>query len=230
MSGKLRVNKRQFSPFLIGLTLSILLTTSLTRAFCEDYEDMAYSPQPIFCCEETNCSPPPTIEVKCGYFFFSDSKMRKIYDRGGWDVQISGSYPIWKWLQVYGSAEYLEKYGKSLHDHQNTTIQEYPLSIGLKPVITICPGIQYYFTLGPRVFILHQHNSSSYVNKNISRCGLGGFVNTGFNFIFCDEFFLDIFGEYSYKKIHFHSSRENVETRNIQVGGYTFGLGLGYSF
>jgi hypothetical protein len=172
----------------------------------------------------------PVLEVKGGYFFFSDAKMRKIYNKGGLDLQISGSYPIWRWLQIYGSVEYLERHGRSLHGHQKTSIWEIPVSLGLKPVITICPKVQYYFTLGPRYFFVHQHNDSSYVNRNIGRSGIGGFVNTGFAFFPLHHLLVDVFGEYSYERVHVHSSKTNVYGRNIQVGGFSFGVGLGYAF
>jgi hypothetical protein len=60
--------------------------------------------------------------------------------------------------------------------------------------------------------------------------GLGGFVNTGFLFFPTKHFFIDVFGEYSYVKLRFHHSKSNVYTRRTQVGGYTFGGGLGYAF
>ncbi len=172
----------------------------------------------------------PLLEVKGGYFFFSDAKMRKVYDQGGLDVQISGSYPVWKWLQVYGSVEYLQRHGRSLNGHQKTSIWEVPLSLGLKPVIEICEKINYYVTLGPRYFFVHQHNHSSYVDRSVSQNGLGGFVNTGFNFFPCPHFLVDVFGEYSYKRMHFHDSKHHVYGRTIQVGGFAFGVGLGYAF
>lgn len=72
----------------------------------------------------------PVLEVKGGYFFFSDAKMRKIYDRGGLDLQLSGSYPLRRWVQIYGSVEYLERHGKSLEGDQKARIWEIPLSLG----------------------------------------------------------------------------------------------------
>ena len=172
----------------------------------------------------------PLLEAKVGYFFFSDAKMRDVYNRGGLDLQLSGSYPIWKWLQIYGSVEYLERYGKSLGAHQRTSIWEVPLSLGLKPVVIINPKAHYYFTLGPRYFFVHQHNHSSYVDKNMSNHGLGGFLNTGFNFFPMTHLVVDIFGEYSYKRMHFHPSKTNVEGGTAQIGGFTFGVGVGYAF
>lgn len=172
----------------------------------------------------------PLLEIKGGYFFFSDDKMREIFDQGGLDVQLSGSYPLWKWLQIYGSIEYLERHGKSLNDRQKTRIWEVPLSLGLKPVISICPKVQYYFTLGPRYFFVHVHSDSKFVDKSIDENGLGGFVNTGFHFFPMRHLLVDIFGEYSFKRMRFHPSKTHVYGNKIEIGGFTFGLGLGYAF
>jgi len=171
-----------------------------------------------------------TLEAKAGYFFFTDAKMREIYDKGGWDVQLSGACPVWKWLEVYGSVEYLEKHGKSLGGHQNTSIWEIPISVGLRPVIAICQNLQYYFTLGPRYFFVYQHNSSSYVSHNVNNNGLGLFVNTGFNCIVWRHLLVDFFGEYSYKQMRFYAQKSDEYGKTVDLGGFAFGGGLGYAF
>lgn len=171
-----------------------------------------------------------SVEAKAGYFFFSSSKMRKVYDSGGLDVQLSGSANVWKWLQVYGCVEYLQRDGHSLGAHEKTNIWIVPLSLGLKPVITICPQIGYYLTIGPRYFFVHTHADSSFVQKDLNEHGIGGFANMGFNFFPMDHFLIDIFGEYSYKRMSFHPSKPNTYGRTIQIGGFTFGAGLGYAF
>lgn len=180
---------------------------------------------------KTSCAlEAPTLEAKVGYFIFADSKMRKIYKHGGVDVQLSTSYPVHKYLQLYLSAEFLEKHGRSLNSHQKTSIWQVPLSFGLKPVVPMSSCTQWYFTLGPRYVFLHLHNDSSFVDRNINHSRLGGFVNTGFNFFPLRHFLIDIFGEYSYVKMNVHPSKANVIGKNTQVGGYVFGLGLGYVF
>jgi len=183
----------------------------------------------VRCCGTIN-SAKPILELKGGYFFFSGHKMRKIYDHGGYDVQINSSIPLCKWLQIYGSVEYLTLHGRSLNGNQKTSIWEIPLSLGLQPMISICSKVQYYFTLGPRYFFAYQHNRSSYVDKTISENGLGGFANMGFHFFPCHHFFIDIFGEYSFKRMSFHTSKSNVYGEKTQIGGFTVGAGLGYSF
>jgi Outer membrane protein beta-barrel domain len=169
------------------------------------------------------------IEVKGGYFIFSDHTMRKVYDQGGEDIQLCFSYPIWKIWNIYGSIEYLERYGRSLNDHQRTRIQELPLTLGLKPVFPISSAVDYYFTLGPRYTFVWVKNHSSYVDKNMHKSGFGGFAGTGFIFHVGRHWTLDLFGEYAYTKLHFHSSKHNVIGESRQVGGFTFGLGLGYT-
>jgi len=172
----------------------------------------------------------PLVELKSGYFFFSDAKMRKVYNSGGFDAQLSVSYPVLEWLHVYGSVEYLQKHGKLLSSHRKTEIWEIPISLGLKPVFSISSQIYYYFTLGPRYFFAHQHNHSPYLDKNKSNNAFGGFVNTGFCFFPIDHFSIDLFGEYSYSQWRFHGDKTNVYGKNGQLGGFTFGLGLGYGF
>ncbi len=176
----------------------------------------------------------PLVEAKAGYFFFTDSKLRKVYDRGGLDLQLSASYPIWdltcNWtLNAYGAVEYFHRTGKSLNAHQKTSIWSLPVNLGLKPIYTVNEELQYYFAIGPRYFYIHQHNTSPFVPKNRSRNGLGLFLNSGFNYFFCNQFLLDLFAEYSYAKVHFHST-SHTYTRSTQVGGLTFGGALGYEF
>ena len=183
----------------------------------------------VECCETTS-NPCCVVEAKVGYFFFSDPKMRKVYNSGGIDVQLSGSFTVWEWLQIYGSVEYLEKHGSSLNGHQKIRIWEVPLSLGFKPVFKVSSKIDYYFAIGPRYFFVRQHNHSKFVSSHISNSGLGGFVNTGFNFFPCEHLAIDVFGEYSYKRMSFNSSTRYSYGRTTQIGGFTFGVGLGYAF
>jgi len=175
------------------------------------------------------------IEVKTGYFIFSNSKLRKVYNKGGLDIQLSVSYPLWnitgRWtLNAYTAVEYFQRSGRSINGHQKTSVWSVPINIGLKSVYAINANLQYYSAIGPRYLYIHQHNQSPYVYKNKSWNGLGFFVNTGLNYVLCDHFVIDIFGEYSYVKMLFHSKNPHVYTRNIQIGGFTFGGGVGYEF
>lgn len=175
------------------------------------------------------------VEVKVGYFFFSNAKMRKIYDKGGLDLQMSSSYPIRcineKWtLNAYAALEYFQKSGKSNNAHQKTSIWSLPVNIGLQVVNLTSLNLRCYFTAGPRYFYLHQHNRSSYVEKSRSGNTLGFFLNTGLQYNLCKGFALDFFSEYSYAKIYINCGKARVYTRSLQVGGFTLGAGLAYVF
>ncbi len=170
------------------------------------------------------------VEFKAGYFFFTDHKMRKVFDQGGLDLQLCASGPVWQWLHVYGSVEYLEKHGRSLGRHQKTRIWEIPLSLGLEAVAKIGKMMQYYFTIGPRYIFVHVHTKSHFFDKTMNQNGLGGFANTGFHFFPTEHLVIDIFGEYSYARMHFHPHKKHVYGDSRQVGGLTFGGGIGYVF
>ncbi len=192
-----------------------------------DSKDCVFCPDPIAVC---SVKQHPLLEVKAGYFFFTQQDMRRVYNQGGIDLQLCGSYPVYKLLHVYGSVEYLERSGKSIGGHQKTSIWEIPISAGLRPVFPIGDHVEYYLTLGPRYFFVHAHNRSSYVSKKMEANGCGAFANTGFLFIIGKYFTVDLFGEYSYKRLHFHTGKEGASGHTVQVGGLTFGGGLGYSF
>jgi hypothetical protein len=73
-------------------------------------------------------------------------------------------------------------------------------------------------------------NNSHFVDKQINENGIGGFVGTGFNFLPTPHLLIDIFGEYSYCRLHFHTHKALTTGRKVQVGGFAIGAGLGYAF
>ena len=173
---------------------------------------------------------PPIIEVKAGYLIFASQKMRDVYHCGGPEIQLTGAYPIKENLEIYGNIGFLQAWGKSLHLHERTIFWRIPVDLGLRPVFNLTSFMQWYAALGPRYFYAHQHNISSFVNRKIGKSGIGAFANTGFSFFPSSHFLIDIFGEYSYEPLHFSSSKTNVSTRTLQVGGFYFGVGFGYAF
>jgi hypothetical protein len=184
---------------------------------------------PLFC-DQSSLQTPPLLETKGSYFFFASDTIRDVYSSGGFEIQVSGSYPIWKCVHIYGSLGFLEAWGDSTHFNQSTSIWEIPVDLGLKSLFNLTSFVQYYIALGPRYFYVHQHNHSAYVNKNMSQNGVGLFTNTGFNFILKKHFLIDIFGEYSYEPTSFSSSMTHVYTSDIQLSKFAFGAGLGYAF
>lgn len=134
-------------------------------------------------------------------------------------------------ISLYGSLGYVHASGRSLQGNQKTSVSQVPLDLGLRAIANVDEHVKGYLSLGPRYFFFHQHNHSSFVNKNINRNGLGFFINGGFNFINNDGFLLGLFGEYAFEQKSFKSKIPNVYGRqDLQIGGFTFGASLGFAF
>ncbi len=170
------------------------------------------------------------VEVKAGYFFFTDCEMRQVYDRGGIDVQLTGTYPIYNFLELYGSIEYLRKHGYSINAHEKTKLWAVPLNFGLRTFYPITDCFKGYITVGPRYIFVHVNNGSLYVPKTMQGNGCGGFLNGGLLYRFYNNFILDVFAEYSYKPLQFCSSQKGTIGHRAQVGGVTIGGGIGTNF
>jgi hypothetical protein len=175
---------------------------------------------------------PPFFEVKTGYLIFASHSMRKVYNKGGFGIQVSGGYPLNDYSRIYASVEYLEKSGKSVNGDQKTSFWAIPFSLGLQPIFKICTfyPISYYFTIGPRYYLTKVHNDSTYVSSTMHANGFGGFFNTGFMTQLKKDLFLDLFGELSYAYLRYSSSVPNSTGHKTQIGGLTFGAGLVYTF
>ncbi len=176
---------------------------------------------------QTSCS---WLEIKPGYFFFSNNTLRKIY-HGGFEIQGSGTFPVSEIFALYGSVGYLRTSGKSLEGNQKTSISQVPLDLGLRLIADLGQCTKGYLSIGPRYFIFHQRNDSIYVNRKIDRTGVGFFINAGVNFIKKDCFLLGIFGEYAVEQKSFESLMPNVYGRHdVQIGGFTVGASFGITF
>lgn len=173
----------------------------------------------------------PWLEVKPSYFFFFASPMHHIYSHGGFELQGSASVPVCHYLDLYGSIGYRRAQGRALNSCEKTSLAVIPIDIGLKPVFNFCERFHYFFAVGPRYFYFHQHNNSRYVACKINGSGIGLFVNTGITALFADCCVLGIFGEYSYEKKTICPSKPNVYSNgSVQMGGFAFGISLGYAF
>lgn len=170
------------------------------------------------------------LEIKPGYFFFSNHLLRKIY-HGGFEIQGSLSCPLSPMIALYSSLGYLHAKGRSLGAHQKTSIMQIPIDLGIRAIADLCECFKGYLTIGPRFFYFHQHNDSTFVNRNIRRNGFGFFINGGCNLVKDDCFLLGVFGEYGFEQKSFSSTMPNVYgRRDVQIGGFTFGASIGFIF
>lgn len=176
---------------------------------------------------KTSCA---WLEIKPGYFFFSNHTLRKIY-HGGFEIQGSVTYRLCRTIALYGSLGYLRVKGRSLEGNQKTSIAQIPLDLGLRAVADVTDCVKAYLSIGPRYFHFHQHNDSNFVDKNVRLNGLGFFINGGCNFIKNECFLFGAFGEYAFERKSFKSKCPNVcGVPNVKIGGFTIGASLGFVF
>lgn len=170
------------------------------------------------------------LEIKPSYFLFSTSPINEIYD-GAFQIQGSASVPLCKYLDLYGSVGYRQASGNALNSGQVTNIRIIPVDIGLKPVFNFSEHCYYFLAIGPRYFSFYQDNKSLYVDGMINDAGVGFFANTGFDVELAKYLLLGVFAEYSYEKKTVYPNMPNVYSGgSTQLGGFAFGVSLGYVF
>ncbi len=171
------------------------------------------------------------LEVRPGYFFFENSTLSNIYPCGGPQVQISGSYPLKNQFGFYASLGYMRAKGKSLNGGEKTCISQIPFDLGLQLTSKLTEKLRGNIAFGPRLFYVQQHTSSTHVDASLSRTSLGLFMNAQLNLLTSKNLFVGIFGECSYESASFSSLLPNVYGKNnVQVGGFSLGISLGYQF
>lgn len=188
--------------------------------------------QALLCAATANAlATMPWLEIKPSYFFFAASPMHDIYASGAFQIQGSVSAPVCTYLDLYGSIGCRTAPGHALNTCEKTNLTVVPIDLGLKPVLQCGAYGNYFFAIGPRYFHFHQHNKSPYVDCKVSGNGIGFFVNSGWNVLLTDCLLLGIFGEYSYEKKKICPMKQNVYSNGkVQLGGFAFGVSLGYAF
>lgn len=171
------------------------------------------------------------FEIKPSYFLFYTCPMKDIYNKGGFEIQGSVTLPCCNYFDIYGSVGYREAKGHALNSCEYTKLTVVPVDLGIKSMFKFWSRFYYYLALGPRYFCLHQYNNSPYVDSIITKSGIGLFANTGFNVILADCLIFGIFGECSYEKKTIYPKMQYVYSNgSTQIGGFAFGITLGYAF
>jgi hypothetical protein len=161
---------------------------------------------------------------------FTDPRMQSVYYGEGADIQLSSTYTVWNWVQLYAAVDYLRRRGLFLEAEEKTFITEIPVSFGIKPFVELSSKSQYFLALGPQYIYVHQHTRSATGDRNTSDHGFGGFLKTGFTFFPISHLVIDAFLEYTFGWADLNFSEEDVSFRTVQIGTIAFGAGLGWTF
>lgn len=178
----------------------------------------------------------PLLELKAGYYGFSDTHLREIYGKGALDIGGSFAFPIWGPFNCYGSAEWIYKKSKIRTRPERIEISIVPICLGIQYEYRISSSIDWYLSLGPTFFFYHQRHHRPTIANRLDKNGFGGFANTGLLFYFTPHFALDFFAEYFYRKVRYQKLEidaiflRQFPGLEIEIGGLAVGAGLGYDF
>lgn len=73
---------------------------------------------------------------------------------------------------------------------------------------------------------------SHYVHQHISKEEVGGIIQSGVQYSFCENYFADLFINYIYQRFRFPEERYTpyVRSHDLSLSGFKIGIGLGQRF
>lgn len=157
--------------------------------------------------------------------------MNKVYNHGGFEESLSGSFPLWRWFNFYTSIGIAYLKGKSLNNCEKSSLLQVPFDLGAKLVFPLSKKFDYYLSFGGRYSYIHQQNSSFFVDKHVRHhCG-GLFVNSGLNIFATRHWLIGIFGEYAYAETSITTHKRNVfPVCGLRFDNAAVGVSIGYAF
>lgn len=173
------------------------------------------------------------FEIKPGYYYFSDSDMRRFFDDGGFSFRAESGCKFWDPLMVWIDAGYFQKEGRAIGGDEKIELKLATITLGLKVIYSFADWISAYAGAGPRLFMMMMDNYSPFVRGEDNEVGIGGGFDAGFwLFPSCSypNLFFDLFADYSWKKMKVEPDELSSADSDVDVSGLTAGLGLGLRF
>lgn len=185
--------------------------------------------------QDPHCDPEKGwyAEFKPGYFYFMDSDMRHFFGNGGFTFRGEAGYKFRIPLMIWVDGGYFWKEGKAIGGEHTIDFKLATLTLGLKGICYLTPHLALYAGAGPRLFMMMLHNDSPFVRGDDNEIGIGAGCSAGlwiFPIPALPNLFLDLFGDYSWKKMKVEEDEVSSFTSDVDVTSLTGGLGLGYRF
>lgn len=169
------------------------------------------------------------FEARAGYFYPQSGVMRAVYDDGGLMPGGEFSVRVWEDLLAWVNFSPFWKDGSSEGLESPTSIQIYPLSVGVKYPFELLERFYLYLGVGPSVSWVLIHNDSPYVEGRISKAAWGVVGKSGFIYECPRLVYFNLFADYSYRYLS-GISRDGVQSESANVGGLEAGIGIGVRF
>lgn len=129
------------------------------------------------------------------------------------------------------AANYFQRNGRYLNISQDTKLRAMPLAIGLKYLVPVNPGFNFYLGLGFQPIYLHTKNSRLLTTASQALWGLGGVAKTGAYISLDHNFILDLFFDYNFVKTSLKDFYGYTMTpTKANISSAILGVGLGYRF
>lgn len=176
-------------------------------------------------------------EVKAAYFMPTQHRFQEIYSGGGM-FGIETTTQAWKELYAWASASYFNKTGSSIGRRDSTQITLVPLGAGAKYLYHFdckhkylsCP-IDFYAGVGILATYVDIEDNSHHVVRSNTTWVPGGILKAGAFVNLQNNYFLDIFTDYSFMWVDYDNDHHGKVVRNsANVGGWSIGVGIGYHF
>jgi hypothetical protein len=179
-------------------------------------------------------SHPTLFEIKGGAFRPNSPTFREIYHDYQGECALELTQFVGKHMFAWGNIGYLITKGDSLGEggDSHTGLQYIPFSTGIGGCIPLMKNIiDLHLGAGVIVAYLQVQNDSSFVIQHQSQINAGGIFKTKFLFHLPENFYVDLFADYSILKFPFSQPKNtNLVPQTADFSGILFGIGLGYEF
>ena len=167
-------------------------------------------------------------EVRTAAFRPSSKLFRRIYGNWEMEYQLEVAKQFNDCSDFYGwsSVGFLDKKGHSIPLRDSTRIMMVPLNLGIKYVYSLWSCIDVSLGIGGSCNFVNIKNHTHFLRKRTQKTAWGGIVKSGIRYNFWRSAYLDLFADYTYQHLNFHSSHR----KNVDVGGLLLGAGIGLYF
>lgn len=173
------------------------------------------------------------VDFNVGYFRPFSKSLRTVIGEGGVDYQLALTYNWNCYLGTFISGDYFYKSGHSTGSGSKTDLWIAPLTIGLRASANLWKSdnsaLKAYALFGPRWYFVGAKNDVSYLKHHNFAQNIGCVGGVGLSYLY-RQLTINAFFNSSFGNVKTHSGNHNVKAPTTQVGGMTFGAGIGWNY
>jgi len=169
------------------------------------------------------------FEVKPAFFYFNDNTARELYGKGGFMPSLEWHGRIYDVLFWFLETGVLYKDGHNYHVDTDCDVLLFPISFGFKAICSIRHDIQFYGKIAPNWIYSKTWSEYEHHKKEKSENTFGATFGVGFVFLPHPNCTIDFFAGYLFDRKTIKHTEYNHKFKRY-LGGFPFGIGVGYSF